>query len=64
MQYIYTFLIVLILQHKKDLAPFYTELNPLLKLTMTVIQKLENHHMLFKTNSYYDNLFTLRLSTL
>lgn len=40
MQYIYTFLIVLILQHKKDLAPFYTELNPLLKLTMTVIQKI------------------------
>lgn len=55
---------VLILLNKKDLAPFYTELNPLLKLTMTVIQKLENHHMLFKTNSYYDNLFTLRLSTL
>ena len=55
---------MLILQYKKDLAPFYTELNPLLKLTLAVVQKIESQFILFKTNRHYDNLLTFRLSTL
>lgn len=52
---------LLILQYKKDLAPFYTELNPLLKLTLGSRTK---NRKSFYTVSQYDNLFTFRLSTL
>lgn len=48
------------LLYKKDLAPFYTELNPLLKLTLAVVQKIESHFILL-VNTIISLLFGYQL---